>query len=60
MEKSKQENVPAGRKQPYRRPTIKVIELATDEVLGTGCKTDSDVAPSAICGDSPCGSQIGS
>ena len=47
-------------KLPYSPPTLKVIELATDEVLGTGCKTLGDVVPTAICGASSCGTLVGS
>lgn len=47
-------------KTPYSAPKLRVIELATDEVLGTGCKTLSDVVPTAVCGQSACGLQTGS
>ncbi|NQU41236.1 MAG: hypothetical protein HQ523_14905 [Lentisphaerae bacterium] len=47
-------------KRPYQPPEIKVVELATEEVLGTGCKTLSDVVPTAVCGSSACGTQVGS
>jgi len=26
-------------KKPYEKPTLHVIDLVADEVLGTGCKT---------------------
>jgi hypothetical protein len=29
-------------KKPYEKPTLHVIDLAADEVLGVGCKTSSD------------------
>jgi len=48
------------KKRPYKKPTLKRIELATDEVLGTGCKTLSDVVPTAVCGSSACGTEAGS
>jgi len=54
--KTEQEN----QKHPYNPPTLRVIELATEEVLGTGCKTAEDVVPSSVCGDSACGNQVGS
>ncbi len=36
MDSSKQKEACAGGRRPYERPTLKVIELATDEVLGVG------------------------
>ena len=54
------EKLESDKKQPYSPPRLRVIELVTDEVLGTGCKTVSDIVPTGVCGSSPCGSQIGS
>ncbi len=45
---------------PYSAPKLRVIELVTDEVLGVGCKTVSDVVPTGLCGTTPCGAQVGS
>ena len=28
----------------YRKPALRVVELTSEEVMGTGCKTDSSVA----------------
>ena len=28
------------KKQPYKKPSVKVVELAADEVLAVGCKTN--------------------
>jgi hypothetical protein len=50
----------ASRRQPYQVPTLKVIELATDEVLGAGCKTSSDNVSGALCIEAPCGGSVGS
>lgn len=47
-------------KRPYTPPKLRVIRLETDEVLGTGCKTVSDVAPTGVCGTTACGNQTGS
>ena len=49
-----------NKKLTYSPPTLRVIELVTDEVLGVGCKTVSDVVPTGVCGTSPCGRQLGS
>ena len=49
-----------SKKLPYSPPSLRVIELATDEVLGVGCKTVSDVAPTGLCGTTSCGNQAGS
>lgn len=54
------ETIKSKEKQPYSPPRLRVIELVTDEVLGVGCKTISDVVPTSICGSSGCGRQIGS
>ena len=29
------------RRERYEKPNLRVIELATEEVLGVGCKTDT-------------------
>jgi len=50
----------SSKKRPYNRPRLRVIELVTDEVLGSGCKTVSDVAPTGLCGTSACGNTTGS
>jgi len=60
MNKSPQAESRESVKKPYQAPVLKVIELATDEVLGAGCKTVEDVVPTSVCGDSACGSQVGS
>ena len=49
-----------AQRQPYSGLKLRVIELATDEVLGVGCKTVSDFVPGAVCGTSLCGNQVGS
>lgn len=60
MNNSTQEESRESTKQPYQAPVLRVIELATDEVLGTGCKTVEDVVPTSVCGDSACGNLVGS
>jgi hypothetical protein len=51
MEKRPKQN----RKRPYARPRLKTIELATNEVLGFGCKLDSSSGPlSPTCATLPC------
>ena len=57
---NKQEELQSNKKLQYVPPTLRVIELVTDEVLGTGCKTVADVVPTAICGSSACGNEVGS
>jgi hypothetical protein len=48
-------------RQAYSGLKLRVIELATDEVLGVGCKTASDfVGGPALCLTAPCGGSIGS
>ncbi len=47
-------------KRAYTAPQLRVIELATDEVLGSGCKTVSDAVPTGLCGTSSCGNTTGS
>jgi len=47
-------------KKSYAPPKLRVIELVTDEILGVGCKTVSDVTPSGLCGTTPCGNEVGS
>ena len=49
------------KRQPYKKPNIKVIELVADEVLAVGCKSSvgtsgkNDWLPAAcIVGLSPC------
>jgi hypothetical protein len=42
MEKNMNEK--NGGKREYDKPQVKVIELATDEVLAVGCKTITGVA----------------
>ncbi len=32
-------------KQPYKKPSITVVDLAADEVLAVGCKTGSSGPP---------------
>lgn len=34
-------------KQAYSKPTLRAIELVTDQVLGVGCKTDTSSGPSS-------------
>ncbi len=61
MKQSLQKESAEGAKQSYQAPVLKVIELATDEVLGTGCKTMAgDPVPTSVCGDGACGTQFGS
>jgi hypothetical protein len=49
MEKNMNEK--NGGKREYDKPQVKVIELATDEVLAVGCKTITGVAAgSPSCG----------
>lgn len=46
-EEQKQE----AKRRPYRKPKVRVVELAAREVLGMGCKTNSS-GPSfgaAVC-----------
>ena len=47
-------------KKPYRKPSLRRIELTAEEVLGTGCKNQSvaDVLQ-GTCTSAPC-SQDGS
>jgi len=49
--KSKQEHCC---KQPYKKPVLRVVELATQEVLAVGCKLHS--GGSAVRGTPPCAS----
>ena len=61
MSKGLQEEQGAAGKLAYHPPVLRVIELATDEVLGVGCKTAVDVVSGAgTCETSPCGGSIGS
>ena len=60
MKSEKKERDEEGQKREYRAPILRVVELATDEVLGSGCKSVSDVAPTGLCGTTACGSQVGS
>ena len=49
-----------GERRTYEAPRLHVIELVTDEVLGSGCKTVTDIAPTGLCGTSSCGNMVGS
>ncbi len=51
-------------KKEYKKPRLRTIELAAEEVLGTGCKSPSDApltpaAPPNCLAGAPC-SGIGS
>lgn len=35
-------------KKAYQRPEVKVIELAAEEVLAVGCKTESSAGPGGV------------
>jgi len=37
-------------RQPYEKPTLRLIELAAEEVLSIGCKTNSH-DPSGVAGN---------
>ena len=47
-------------RKPYHAPQLRVIELVTEEVLGLGCKSSGEGAPTAVCGQMPCGQSLGS
>lgn len=38
-------------RKPYEKPTVHVIDLAADEVLGTGCKSTGGGGPSGFLGN---------
>ena len=40
-------------KRPYRKPLLRMIELAGDEVLGTGCKTMTGTGRDGLCQGPP-------
>lgn len=40
-----------NQKKPYEKPSLRIIELAAEEVLGIGCKTASG---NSATGASPC------
>lgn len=44
-------------KQEYEKPRLRVIELAADEVMATGCKTDS-TASAGVTTHPPCLSNL--
>ena len=44
----------ANSKQVYERPKLRVIELAAEEVMATGCKV---LVPALGVGGAPCASQ---
>ncbi len=58
MDTSEQNNFEP--KASYEAPQLRVIELATDEVLGVGCKVDDGPGPSGFCNSGPCGTTSGS
>jgi hypothetical protein len=60
MKKDDKDSTRDIQRQAYRGLKLQVIELATDEVLGVGCKTVTDFVPGAVCGTSLCGNQVGS
>lgn len=35
-------------KRTYEAPVLRIIELATDEVMGTGCKTNTGPGPETV------------
>ena len=41
---------------PYAKPRLRCVELATDEVLGVGCKSEGGLGPSdgQLCHHGPC------
>ena len=49
-------------KQTYEKPKLRIIELAADEVMATGCKTGTTIGPSNIltCEPAPCSIAAGS
>ncbi len=43
------------KKRPYRKPRLRTIELSTEQVLGSGCFTESTSAVAqTTCGFSDC------
>lgn len=46
----KSENDDKSGKRVYEKPLLRVIDLAADEVLGTGCKTGPPPSPTGIGG----------
>jgi hypothetical protein len=55
----KQHNVKS--KQPYKKPKLRTIELAAEEVLGIGCKTAPGApGPGITCTDGSCSLSLGS
>jgi hypothetical protein len=48
----------ADERIPYEKPVLKAVNLAADEVLGSGCKTESTTteleASGPGCEDSTC------
>jgi len=52
--------VDGDKKFPYEKPSLRVIELAAEEVLGIGCKLDgaTPFVPTGVtCLDTPCNVQ---
>jgi len=41
-------------KQVYEKPSLRVIELVAEEVMGVGCKTAVSVGPLTLCGALNC------
>ncbi len=52
MKENSKQKISRKSMPPYKKPNLRVVQLATDEVLGGGCKTGSDVA--AAQEDPPC------
>jgi hypothetical protein len=50
----KQEKETETRRQAYKKPVLRTIDLAAEEVLDTGCKTGGSATNSATCGVNSC------
>jgi hypothetical protein len=37
-----------GKKRAYLKPELRTVDLAAEEVLGFGCKTDGYVGPAPV------------
>lgn len=47
-------------KQAYEKPELRVIELAAEEVMGIGCKSNVSAGPAGLCASGTGCSVVGS
>ena len=48
------------KRRPYEKPRLRVSELAAEEVLGVGCKSDGGIGALQPCRAQACASGLGS